>query len=362
MFRRCVIHHPKNLYPTPFTDTIKSLELVTISGYVGDNQGGIYSDFNGYIYPTVFDKSSQLSTLDNDEVAGSFSYSMFRNVIHKGLASVINGEFTFSFVVPRDIDYTYGNGRLSCYALSGDIDAHGASEDFIIGGTSDEVVADDIGPTINLFMNDSLFISGGITGDDPWLYARVFDESGINTVGNGIGHDLKAVLDETYDSPFILNGYFSADLDTYKSGTVLFPFRDLEEGEHHLELKVWDVQNNSSTATTDFIVVNSLELALEHVLAYPNPAYESTTFRFSHNQECNAIEARIEVYDAKGRHVRGFKADMHAHGSRTDILQWDLTNDNGSDVPAGIYLFKIQLTSISGVSTQYGSKLVVVKQ
>ena len=213
---------------------------------------------------------------------------------------------------------------------------------------------------VQLYMNDSLFVSGGTTSDDPWLYARVYDEGGINTVGNGIGHDLKAVLDGAYDNPFILNSYFAADLDTYKSGTVRFPFRDLEDGAHHLELKVWDVQNNSATATTEFIVVNSLEVALNSVFAYPNPAYDETTFRFSHNQECNAVEARVEVYDSRGRFVRGYKTDMHAQGSTTDLLKWDLTNDGGAKVEQGIYLFKIELIAINGASAQYGSKLVVV--
>jgi len=351
----------ETIYITELPDTVKSLDLVTISGYVGNSSGDTLTDFNGFIYPKVFDKRLQLYTLDNDEVAGAFSYSMFRSVIHKGLASVENGEFTFQFVVPRDIDYTYGAGRISCYALSGDVDAHGATEDFIIGGTSEDVEVDNVGPTIELYMNDSLFVSGGITGEDPWLYARVYDESGINTVGNGIGHDLKAVLDGAYESPFILNGYFEADLDTYKSGTVLFPFRDMEVGAHSLEIKVWDVRNNSALATTEFLVVNSLEVALDKILAYPNPASSSTTFRFSHNQECNAVEAVVAVFDSEGRQVRVFKSDLHAQGSRTDLLEWDLTNDNGSPVPAGIYIFKVQLTTISGASMQYGSKLVVVK-
>ena len=350
----------EKIYITEMPDTIKSLDLVTISGYVGNEEGDTLTDFNGRIYPTVFDKRSELSTLDNDEVAGAFSYSMFRNVIHKGLASVVNGEFTFQFVVPRDIDYTYGSGRVSCYALSGEKDAHGATEDFIIGGTSDNIIPDFDGPTVQLYMNDSLFVSGGITSDDPWLYARVYDESGINTVGNGIGHDLKAVLDGAYDNPYILNSYFAADLDTYKSGTVRFPFRDLEEGLHHLELKVWDVQNNSATATTEFLVVNSIEIAIDSVLAYPNPAIDQTTFRFSHNQECNAVTAKLEIYDSSGRFVRGYESDLHAYGSRTDLLKWDLTNDSGAKVEQGIYIFKIELIAINGTSAQYGSKLVVV--
>ena len=350
----------EKIFITEIPDTIKSLDLVTISGYIGNSEGDTLSDFNGLIYPKVFDKRSQLSTLDNDEIAGAFSYSVFRNILHKGLASVVNGEFSFQFVVPRDIDYTYGNGRISCYALSGEIDAHGASEDFIIGGTSNNVIPDDEGPEVQLYMNDSLFVSGGVTSDDPWLFARVFDESGINTVGNGIGHDLKAVLDDDHSNPYILNSYFSADLDTYKSGTVRFPFKDLEDGKHNLVLKVWDVQNNSTTDTTEFIVVNSIEVALDQVIAFPNPAIDNTTFRFSHNQECKAIEANVHIYNSDGKFVRSYSTDLHSNGSTTDLLTWDLTNDSGSKVEQGVYLFKIELIAINGASAQYGSKVIVV--
>jgi hypothetical protein len=286
---------------------------------------------------------------------------MFRNVIHKGIASVVNGVFEFEFVVPRDIDYAYGQGRISLYAVDGDVDAHGASEDFTIGGTSEDVDFDDLGPNVELFINDSLFIRGGITSEDPWLYARLFDESGINTVGNGIGHDLKAVLDGQYESPFILNTYFTADLDTYKSGVVRYPFNDLEDGEHTLEFKVWDVQNNSAISSTEFIVVNSLEVALESVIAYPNPAYDHVSFRVSHNQVCNPVDATVEVYDASGKKIKVFETELLSHGSRTDIAEWDLVDGYGGEVSAGVYIFKIKMTTDKGISTQYGSKLIVVR-
>ena len=125
-----------NVFVTEIPDTIKSLDLVKMSGFVGTSSGDTLHEFNGFVYPTVFDKRSQISTLDNDNVAGAFSYTMYRNVIHKGVASVVNGAFEFEFVVPRDIDYTYGAGRVSLYAVDGDVDAHGATEDFVIGGTS----------------------------------------------------------------------------------------------------------------------------------------------------------------------------------------------------------------------------------
>jgi hypothetical protein len=357
-----LLAYPKHsIYITEVPDTIRSLDHVIMKGYVGTDSGDTLQGFNGFLYPKVFDKRSQISTLDNDNVAGAFSYTMFRNVIHKGLASVVDGVFEFEFVVPRDIDYTLGEGRVSLYAVSEDIDAHGAFEGFIIGGTSEDVEVDDLGPVVDLFMNDSLFVSGGITNEDPWLYARVYDESGINTVGNGIGHDLKAVLDESYDSPFVLNTYFSADLDTYKSGVVRYPFNDLEEGEHSLELKVWDVQNNSTLATTKFIVASSVEVALQDVIAYPNPATDNVSFRLTHNQTCNEVDVEVDIYDATGRKIKAFKTELFSHTGRTDVLKWDLISNDGGEVPAGVYVFQIKMTTKNGASTQYGSKLVVLK-
>ena len=134
----------------------------------------------------------------------------------------------------------------------------------------------------------------------------------------------------------------------------------MEDGEYNLVLKVWDVQNNSATDTTEFIVVNSIEVALDQVIAFPNPAIDNTTFRFSHNQECKAIEANVHIYNSDGKFVRSYSTDLHDNGSTTDLLTWDLTNDSGSKVEQGVYLFKIELIAINGASAQYGSKVVVV--
>ena len=73
------------------------------------------------------------------------------------------------------------------------------------------------------------------------------------------------------------------------------------------------------------------------------------------------MEARVDIYDSIGRFVNSYVTDLHAHGSRTDLFKWDLSNSGGSRVEAGIYTFKIELTTINGASTQYGSKLIVVK-
>ena len=111
----------------------------------------------------------------------------------KGQASVQNGEFSYTFVVPKDISYNYGQGKLSYYAENQIEDANGFYTDFYIGGTADNFEADEVGPEIELFMNDENFVFGGITDDSPILLANISDVHGINMVGNGIGHDIVAI-------------------------------------------------------------------------------------------------------------------------------------------------------------------------
>lgn len=156
-------------------------------------------------------------------------------------------------------------------------------------------IIDNQGPSIGLFMNDKKFVSGGVTNENPKVYAEITDVSGINTIGTGIGHDVVAVLDENTSKPIILNDYYVSDLNTYQSGKIRYPLNELAEGNHRLSLKVWDVQNNSSTSYTDFVVSSQAELALTHILNYPNPFTSKTKFFIEHNQCCTALKVLIQV-------------------------------------------------------------------
>ena len=351
----------EHVYLTQVPDTMRSLDEVLVRGYVGNIQGDTLTDFDGVVVPTVFDKRASVTTLDNDFSEGPFTYEVFQNILHKGLASVVDGVFEFRFIVPRDLNYDFGPGRISCYALSETTDAHGYTESFIIGGTSDNPTLDDAGPEVQLYMNDSLFLPGDVVHEDPWLFARIFDDSGINTSGNGIGHDAKAILDGDASRPFVLNEYFVSDLDTYQRGSIRFPFQGLSEGEHHLELKVWDVANNSATAETHFVVASSLDVALEQVLAYPNPALDHVTFRMTGNQACKPATVTLDVFNVQGSRVHEQTFEGEVLGFRDDVMSWDLKPSSGGSVPPGVYVFRVTWENEFGQSAQYADKLVVLR-
>lgn len=347
-----------------FTDNLKALQEVKFSGYVADAAGNKLTDYNGFIYPTVFDKETRVYTQNNDfdgtngEVQ---EYDVFNKNIFKGKASVVNGDFQFEFVVPYDINYVVDTARVSYYTVAGNNDGHGYSNSFRIGGSLSGAELNRVGPEINLYLNDTLFVSGGLSDTNPILLARLRDENGINTVGNGIGHDLTAVIDNDSQQPIILNEFYETDLDTYKSGEVRYQLPELTEGNHTLSLKAWDVHNNSSSATIDFVVADNSTIALEHVLNYPNPFTTYTEFMFEHNQVCTALDVRLQIFTVSGKLVKTIEQQVLQNGYRSAPIPWNGTDDFGDRIGKGVYVYRLEVRNEEGQLAEQYEKLVILK-
>ncbi|MDQ3190906.1 MAG: type IX secretion system sortase PorU [Bacteroidota bacterium] len=341
-------------------DTIKALEKVTITGFVSDANGQKLTGFNGIVYPTVYDKSSTVKTLGNDSDSQIREFQLQKNAIYRGKVSVKNGDFSFTFIVPKDIGYNFGKGKISYYAENTIEDAHGYFEEFYIGGTADNAVADALGPQIDLYMNNDKFVFGGITDEKPKLLAYVEDESGINTVGNGIGHDIVAILDENTDKAIVLNDYYEAELDSYQKGTLSYPFSKLTEGPHTLKVKVWDVYNNSSEAYTEFVVANSAELALKHVLNYPNPFTTHTEFYFEHNQPGMWLDVQVQIFTISGKLVKTLSTSTRSDGYRAEPIPWDGIDDFGDKIGRGVYIYRLKVRANDGSIAEKTEKLVIL--
>jgi hypothetical protein len=342
-------------------DTLRALSKVTIKGEVQDKSGNRLNNFNGIVYPTVFDKRSTIQTLKNSSNSQLASFEVLRNIIYRGKASVTNGSFSFTFVVPKDISYSYGNGKVSYYADNGFIDAHGYDEDIVVGGTADSFLVDNAGPEIKLYMNDDKFAFGGITDENPVLLVKLEDENGINTVGTGIGHDITGVLDQNTQSTYVLNEYYSAALDDYTKGEIRYPLSKIPEGRRNIKVKAWDVYNNSSEGYTEFIVSKSAELALGHVLNYPNPFTTSTSFQFEHNKPGQPLFVQVKIFTVSGKLVKTIQQDILSDSYRVDNIKWDGLDDFGDRIGRGVYVYKVQVRAEDGASAHQFEKLVILK-
>ena len=342
------------------SDTIRALDYISISGEVTDENGNPMPDFNGIVYPTVYDKPSVITTLGNDYNSFPFDFDQRNRILYRGQAEVVDGIFTYSFHVPKDINYSYGKGKISYYVSDGFTDGAGFDEHFVIGGYSNAVQSDEEGPQINLFINDPFFANGGLTNSDPMVYAEIYDESGIN-VGTGIGHDLTATLDGNTDLIYVLNEFYQGKLNSYQHGTVTYPLFNLTEGKHTLELKVWDALNNSSTATVSFVVAGENDVILDKLLCYPNPFSNETQIFFEHNQSGQELDMSYLFFDLSGRLVYQRDVKEVASGYRTSPFSWDGTDNSGSNLPGGVYICKLFVTNEDDVSSVVTGKFVITR-
>ena len=342
------------------TDTLSSGERISIEGEVTDNNGSFLSNFNGTVYPVIFDKPQMSITKANDPGSQPVNFQQRSTILFRGKASVMNGKFNFSFKVPRDINYQYGQGKISYYAEDGTKDGGDFFEGIIIGGSSSFPDNDKDGPEIKAWLNDEKFVNGSIVDQQPVLILKLIDSSGINTSGTGIGHDITAILDNNIDQLFNLNNYYEADLDKYGQGTVRFQLPELTPGYHSIKIKAWDVLNNSSEYVLDFLVTSDDELVISHVLNYPNPFTTSTQFWFEHNKPGQDLLVQIHIFSLTGKVVKKLEKTINTPGNRSTEVEWDGKDDFGEKIGRGVYIYRIKVFSSGSKTKTITEKLVIL--
>jgi len=347
-------------------DTIRALSPVEMEAMVTDAAGNLLPSFNGKAYVTLFDKAQNLQTLGQDPGSIIRPFSVQRNVIFKGSATVTNGRFKFNFVVPKDINYAYGVGKISYYAENGSpIDAAGSDENIVVGGNA-QIVKDNTPPLVQPFLNTDAFVTGGITDADPKVLVKCSDDYGMNVSGTSLGHDLTAVLDGNVLETIILNDFYASAQDDSRQGQAIYPLRNLTPGRHTLRVKGWDIANNTSEGYTEFLVAENGKAALDHVLNYPNPFTTNTYFQFEHNLAGQLLEVQISIFTVSGKLVKTIQRSAPTDGYRVADIQWNGRDDYEDPLARGVYLYRVKVrgTDLEGAQVTTESdfeKLVILK-
>lgn len=329
---------------SPENQTLKALAKVNIQGAIQESGSGkLKTDFNGYVIVSVFDKPSTVSTLG--QKTEKFSYQIYQNKIFEGKVAVKNGAFAVNFIVPKDINYQLGQGKISCYAVLADSsgDAIGSFDRILIGGSETVTGTDTKGPEIELFVDKNNV-----------LEAKISDESGINLSQAGIGHEMLLTLNDTLQ--ITVNQYFMSDED-YTKGLLKYAFGKLSAGIYTIKLKIWDIYNNSTEVSLEFIVENE-KFRLLQAYNYPNPFQGATSFLIEHNAEGEDIEFEIKVFDKSGRTI--FEKSELCY-SCLQILNIGM-NIDPQDLTVGIYFYRITAKFLDHrIKTYAAGKLVFWK-
>ena len=343
------------------TDTMPKLKAGSIARIAGHIEGK--TDYQGVVTATVRDSKELITCKLNNtkEADKAFQFYDRQKTLYQGSDSVSNGKFSFSFAVPKDINYSDATGLLNLYSISNDktMRAHGTSEKFTVGG-SVESRNDSIGPSIYCYLNSPSFVDGGDVNTTPFFVAKLSDRDGINAAGSGIGHDLQLVIDGDMTKTYNLNDHFTYDFGTYTSGSTYYSIPELAPGKHQLTFRAWDIQNNSSATTLNFNVVSGLRPSLFDIGVTENPAKTSTTFIVSHDRRESNMDVVIELFDTSGRQLWRH-AESGIPTSDTYTMTWNLSVDGGRPLGTGVYLYRVKVASEGSSYTSKAKKLIVVR-
>ena len=337
-------------------DTLSALEKYSFNGEIINN-GKKVENFNGEVFIDFFDKLSVKQTLGDE--SDPFSFKQWDKSIFRGSSSVNNGNFTFEFVVPKNIEYNFGKAKVTMYATDSlnQIDANGSNIEFNIGGTSKNFSLDKTPPDINIFLNDRTFKSEDNVSSNALLIIDLYDENGINIYNSDYSNNIVATLDDSIN--FILNDYFISFKDDFKRGSVRYPIENLDIGKHKLEIKVYDTYNNIGNESVLFMVSNDLKIKINNLMNYPNPFSESTSFSFEHDREEEDLEVSIEIINLNGKVIYKKSEIIENSNNLVNGIIWNGKNSNQQIVSDGIYIYKLYVKSLfDGAYNQSYKKMI----
>ena len=346
------------------SDTVRALSTVVVSGEIR-NGDAVMNDFNGYLYPKVFGKESIYSTRANGRKSFKEEFTLLDKMFYKGKITVSHGRFEFSFMVPREIALHYGYGKLSYYALDtlNFVDATGYYKKIVVGGVDPDVIPDDEGPAIVMYLNDNSFENNDVVNKNSTLYANLSDQGGINFTGINIGRDILLILDDDDATAQVVNNLFEPDVDSYTAGHIKVPLKGLKDGHHSAAIRVWDLQGNSSEQRIEFMVKSDAAIGLNNVMVYPNPFYDNTTLRFHSKNGGGDLHIEISVFDIAGRRMGSMQTDYSGVGKEIEIpLNWKSVVNGDSNPGYGMFICEMVVTDKNGNKETVRQKIIKLSE
>ncbi len=349
-----------------FADTLKAFSVVTMKGHIDERLKGKFVNFNGTLWAKIFDKPKSQYTLGNDGNGSTVEFKDLSTILYNGQISVVNGDWTLVFSIPKDISYNVGEARAMFYAHNGETDASGAYN-FLLGGSEKLNKADTIGPEVRAFLHDTTFRAGGSVAKNVDFVARIYDENGINATGAGIGRDMVLIIDENTEAEItmIVNQYFQYDVNSFRSGILRVPLNNLSPGKHTFTCKVWDIYNNYGDGSTFGIVVPARSFKIENHGASPNPFQQNTKLWIEQTLPGEDLNLDWQISDVAGNIVvKGSKYIEAAFA--VSKIQIDLRNEveSGGEVSIshnltpGIYLYQISARTLDGLTSKCAGKII----
>ena len=321
-------------------DTLISGNKYTIYGSI-TNKGVLQSNVTSQLELIIYDIVKNKKTLANQSTSMSVPIAVQENILFKGKASIVNGEFKIDFILPLQNVNSSSSIRLSLATIDTNSVTNLIIDSIYIKPSTQLNNMDSVGPKLISFLNEPSFKKGGWAMPNSILFVNLSDSSGIQTSGNSLGHDLSIWIDND-PVPIIINNYFIADMDTYKSGKVQYALPTLSVGTHRILIKAWDLFGNSNTDTLLFEVPNATNLVIKEAICFPNPIVEKSRFSFEINQIGETNQVVFEIMDWTG-HLLYQNNTLQVINNTRFYLDWDGKTSAGARLSPGVYFYRFSI-------------------
>jgi hypothetical protein len=338
------------------SDTLTAGGIYKVTGEIEDN-GKLKNNFNGVVELVLFDAVKNINTIANLPTSMPVAVAIQENILFRGKANVSNGAFSIDFVLPKETLGTNGGLKMQLYASNEKEDAIGVYNKIFVNNKLDNSFSDTVGPAIKAFINDTNFVDGTWVTTNAKLLINLADSAGIQTSGNALGHDIVLVIDGDYKNPILLNNYYTAAINTYQKGSILYALPLFSEGKHTLLIKAWDLLGNSNTDTLFFVVPPTDNVMLRNFSISPNPVGASAKFSFEHNQLNMPLKLQLEIFDIMGSRVFSKQIEQ-TYSSNRVVINWDASAGNGARLLPGYYFCRI-IATVNKTTVSLPSKFVI---
>jgi hypothetical protein len=341
------------------TDTLKAMQILRLDGKIIDPiSGGFLINSSGTFELTITDKLLKTRTLGDE--SSPIDFFEDTNILFKGSGNIQEGTFKAEIFIPKNIDYTFGKGKIRVYAKlnNGSQEAMGAKS-IVIGGTSPIGIEDKEGPKIQLFFGDSTKMINIFNTTTLPLLIHLEDISGINISPNNIGQDLTISLNG--DRPIILNKDYISLASGYKKGKVETLLRGLKEGKNLITITAWDNVGNSTLVSQEITIKGSLEIKIINHLTFPNPSTEKSRFTIEHNRPNENILLDLNVFTSSGQRIYNTQKRYVKANSILHDLEWIFLHDKSKYPTKGTYIYELRLVSEADGSSDIISGKIIIQ-
>jgi hypothetical protein len=209
------------------------------------------------------------------------------------------------------------------------------------------VEVDEFSPVMEVTVDGRILMNNDFVSPNPRIVMRMWDENDIilktDTLDVKIFLTYPCELDQCAATPI----YFSRNDVEWFAATDTSDFRvvfnpvDLPDGSYILSVEIPDGSGNTTEEPYTGTFQVSRESSVVMLAPYPNPSTDAFTFTLVISGEETPDKYSIEFFGVDGRKVNELN-DLTTFIGTNEVI-WNGKNSNGTDLPAGVYFYRITL-------------------